>query len=672
MKLKDFTVEADALYAQGNYTQALLCYRKLSKEPKVDQQIRLCLLHLARRFWKQGKTAELKKVIEDIGGDDQLALAHANLCGQESLRAFAQSTNSFLATLAACRAQNNPKTALLTLRQSPDWKQIAEGWIAILKGDPQKALESFGASTLSLALYAQLGKAIAFLLQGHRAKAQELLQSLKPFAGQRFPHLAKAIGWMDSEKAPQGLSTQLLHAPLNQLIEEEKKTNPIQKMRKGLLWLRIGDQSSDASAWDLAMKWHPPLRLDVFKRRFLLSRDDPSLEADREFFQFLHALCKEKPHEAKLFLEYLALEKIQYVESYLQEQQIKNGRGQWTIQPPSPALQLLWFFLVYQETLDIFDRALIFPESLLHQHLYSDLNMTELSWEQLFQTLDREYEQTEKYLRKKLSLVRLLKKPLPICQIIAKMLTLNPHSIDKWMPLYVQQMIVRIKAEETPVAEVEALRTIFPRSFDLLRLSYWLCTNEDQRKTLLASCRTHLSEPLFAILQCQCLIDQGVSFATMKNKELSLIQIGQSLESDQRFAMMLCEAAASCPKAFLTKTLKAIAPDLQTKDTLTRFLRSYEITMPLEILESWVQKNKTDWRPHYALALYHAKNNEQKACLEKLEESIDLIPTNTHELECSIIESTLFLCTTQAEAINEKTNPFTILKRILSSIGKPL
>lgn len=138
--------DADRFFKQGNFSQALLLYRRAllqEQSPEITQKIDACVQFLLKKYWRQEKPDDMERIAKECL-KDEIELAYTRLRGREALEIFAQSGNSINHCLAESFLQPDLKAALLLMRQNQTLKEVAEGWLALSKNDVTKAFALFG------------------------------------------------------------------------------------------------------------------------------------------------------------------------------------------------------------------------------------------------------------------------------------------------------------------------------------------------------------------------------------------------------------------------------------------------------------------------------------------------------------------------------------------------
>lgn len=645
--------EAEHFFQQGNFVQALKCYRQLDlklnqSDDFIAQRIRICLKQLLRKYWRQEKVDQMAQMMKELDVEQELALCYARLRGKEALAEVAAKTGGIQAKLAQCSLQEDLKSSLLSLRQIPELKAIAEGWLILLKGDNERAFASFDQAKEQAPVYAKIGKGVAYLIKGDMQQANTYLESLRPFASRYFPVLAKEMGWGEdlSEEKKRKLPFYLFSASLEELKHAESLLSPQQADIKGWMWLRIGDYlvsksvNEALSAWNKAKKFNPKLALDELKRRFLLSYQvDCSIKPNEAFQAFYRKLVELTPQDAKEFVEYSIFDSQDSL-SFLEVTDLKRDK-KWIINPPPIELQLLWFHVFYQNnTRRVLQLLFLTPEFKKH-HIQS----TWEEWALIFQVLDVQYGKRENYLRQKLEVARLYEQGALVCSIIVQLLQLNAMLKDELLPIYVQIALPKLLAKSTTKnekqeigKEIDSLRHFWFSDYDLIRLSILANDSDQSPMDLVAIAAIHLSEPLRQVLQFQVAIDQGwgVTRCLKFLPDKALYQ--RDREADWRLLIALFHPTQKFPRRELEHLLSLFASTSSSKHELFSKVELYGGVVPLSILKNW-QKGKKGWESYYHLALYYRFKEDFDKSLSILEKAYHLIPEEAKER--TLVEKTL-------------------------------
>lgn len=633
---------AENFLQQGNLVQALKCYRQLEVDQSNDfilQRIRTCLKQLLRKYWRQQKADQMAQVMKDLGVEQELAPAYARLLGKEALNEMATETQGVPAKLAQCSMQENLKAALLSLRQLSELKSVAEGWLALLKGDPERALVSFDQIKEKFPTYAKIGKGMVYLIKGDRKQANAYLEALKPFSSHQFPLLAKEMEWgKETPNKEKMLSYYLFFASLKELQQAESQLSPQQKDTKGWMWIRIGDYLVSKSpnealvAWDKAKQLNSTLILDTLKRRFLLScQVDCNIDPARAFRAFYQKLVELTPQEAKEFVEYLCFESQESL-AFFEVKDLKNDT-KWMVTPPPIELQLLWFHVFYQNNIRTFVNLFFITPDLKKSCIQSSWQ----EWISVFQPLDVEYGKQEKYLRQKLEVARLYEQEEAVRSIIAQLLPLNAMLKDELLPLYVQKTLsalcaksITIKKKQEISKEIDRLRHFWTSDYDLIRLSILANISEQEPMDLAATLGIHLSEPLRQVLQLQVAIDQKWGLARCRKFLPHASFYNRDREADWRLLIALSDDKLKFPRKEFENLLSLIAFDTPSKHELFSKMELYGEVVPLSLLKNWNKQEKA-WEADYHLALYFRSKQDFNKSLQALETAYHKMPKNAKE-----------------------------------------
>jgi len=622
--------DAVRFYEQGNFNQALHCYRQVDPKgsnPEITQKIKDCLLKMARKLWRQDKPQELEKVMLQLGSD-QLGLAYARLRGPAELSKMAQASQGMFSMLASCSIQEDLKSGLLAMRKIPELKQFAEGWLGLLKGNTELAVESFSQGQDQCPLRTNLGLGTAYLANGDIVQAHSRLEFLRPFAARRFPQLSQAMGWNNPEQEDLFLLPYYFSkATLEELIAVEKKLLPRQENLKGWILLRIGDIKAGKSVneavgyWDKARYYNFSLRLDVLKRRYLAGYDpDCEIKVSKAFLEFYKEL-RNMPHDAQAFIEHAVFESDKSLHKFLGYEELWTPKGKWLVEPPPVEMQLLWLHLAYKQFLSHMEQILFDFEPV---HTYLDMSWVE--WDQFLKVLDPFYFKKETYLREKLSIVKIMKQSALICDTVARLLKLNPHLSDELLPLYVRECVKLLKDDsqnpqlkQNLQGEIASLRLVFPSDFDLMRLTILATKDTINYEEHLAAFKTMLSEPLYEVLKLQAAIDMNKSFSQCKKLFPPASLYNQSREADWRLLSAFANPKIKVTKKELEKLVEALAPNHDLRHEFFKKFEQYgEVSLPYSLLKKWSEKKLKDWRPFYHLAFYYYHEGQKDKCLTSL------------------------------------------------------
>ncbi len=639
-------------FAQGNFNQTIACLKKIpdaQTDAEIQKLMLLCLQKLARKYWRQDKPQEFDQIIKQLGPQKHLELAYARLKGKDALEKLTTSTD-ITSKLAWCylQADTDLKTALLTLRQEPNLKLMAEGWLALLKGDHERAMQSFQNAEAANPLSAKIGQGVVCLVQKNYKLAQNLLEPLHSFASRRFPHLAKVMGWDGIGNHSFCLSYYLTQATLEEIIEAEKKCPPQQKELKGWLWLKIGDHLSQKSipeaiaAWKKAYDFHPCLKLDYYKRRYLSGyMKDSTIDLREAWMEFYCELSARNPNQARSFIEYLVFDSQRPIQAFLHYKDFLNKKKRWALNPTPIELKLLWLTLAYRHTIKNLTSVLALSKKI---DSVCDLNLQE--WEQLFVELDPSYSQKEGYLLQKLALFRLMQQPIQAKDTAKKLLTISPHLKEEILPIYIRAMLhlhqwLRFDAsKEKHYEDIESLRRAFPSDFDLIRLSILFNPQRKRMEGHLSDFATQISEPLFSVLRVQLLVDWQKGITSCRKAMPPPNLLGKNQEADWRLVSALATPALKFPKKELQKLIEQLTPNSATKyEFFTKMLQHYGYPPPFSTLNKWSKSNFRDWRPSYLFALYYEHHENLNQCLRNVFDARDLI--NECEPEFPILNKTI-------------------------------
>ncbi len=240
---------------------------------RLRQRVRDLML---RKFQRQAKVAEF---LAEAGPDPRLRLAGARLAGTLAELAAA-APNQPWGQLAGW-ASGDLRAGLASLRRLPDHAELAQGWMAVLRGDLAQAVEQFTRTPAGQQRRAQCGLAVAAALGGDAATVESRLAGLGPFPHTCFPATAALLHQLSrrqQEFSPARLP-ELLQSSKPETMQRLYEACPTaQNEVKAWLALRLGDLRWTAATggdqrapalWQEAARRHPALLADVLKRLLL-------------------------------------------------------------------------------------------------------------------------------------------------------------------------------------------------------------------------------------------------------------------------------------------------------------------------------------------------------------------------------------------------------------------
>lgn len=296
------------LLEKGSLVQAKKILEELVKKKHLAASgpLKKATKLLCRRYWMQGKEEFLKEANEP-----ELFFAKAKFQGIEAVRAFAQSSHPD-ACLARALLEPTTKKGLLYLRQIPHFTDLAEGWLALIKKDLEKARLSFQKAAALQPKRAALALAIVDRYEGNFEQKNHFFFSLSK---EQFPLTSQLLN-CNATLTSREISHLFYHAKPEVLQFLLSKLDHSQKKEKGWFHLRLGDlqyaqlsihakpSSEILFHWEQAVKFYPPLKLDVLKRTFISYKNSEDYHLFYENFQQLYFFCERKNKKlASSFLE---------------------------------------------------------------------------------------------------------------------------------------------------------------------------------------------------------------------------------------------------------------------------------------------------------------------------------------------------------------------------------
>ena len=651
-------------FEQGNLTQALKLYTQLKEvgDLAAEEKCEACQLQLLRKYWRQAKPDSFTALAQEMQVEAPLQLALCRLQGKEALEKLALENQTLPSLLAHYFLHPEVKNALQAMRQAPGLRDIAEGWLAILKGDASRASESFAKACGLQPARAKIGLGVAFLLQGEMEQAQTQLSHLRPFAVKHMPILAKAMAWdVPAKETPLNALPVILNGTLPELKAFERLLPQKERVLRGWLGLRTGDRSMKdyeeaLRLWTNAEKMHPQLSIDVAKRKFLTYVLSDRHHDAWKYYRILDARLRASfPGKAREFIEYLVFEApVDYMEKLARGSFCEDD--QWSFlhtdfKSIDVEIKLLYLQVIFvyniKERLLILYRQDVDPEYESH----SNWNF----WENLFKDLDRTYARREKYLQSKLGIALFFSKDLEVRQTICQLLHGNPLLKDELLPTYVAAALRQLKSGGRDVAtldaELDGLYVLFPSDFDIIRLKILTSMPKGDYAGLSAQYRMRLSEPLYAVLRLQLCADEGKSFANCQSAVPAEHLHGRDREADWRLLAARLAFDYEDEARDLFVHLCKLAPDNQSKHACLSKLAPYEqVSENLwNLLQRWQEAEPEAWQPAYHLINPSFALGRRDMALRLLKDMYEKIPEGYAYEEGRALETETFYEETEYE-----------------------
>lgn len=474
--------DAKRFLAQENYTQALHSYQQLVREgaaPEIAQQIHLCQMQLLRRYVKQGKNELFVTARESYGWKDHLALPLARMQGEEALKKLTEEDNAIDATLAACTLEKDLKLALTQLRKLPLYKEMAEGWICLLKGNFSLAKSAFDIAGEKVPHAARVGHALIQLAMGQKDEANKSLETFRPLLSRCLPKFSQEMGWKQATTSD-GLFRSLFYASSEQIAAALKQYKTLlSNQEKGWLFLRAGDllwmkqQKSRKdiqwnlilSYWSDAMYTHSPLRMDVAKRRMILANKCEFLDTASEWKNLCTLLEQLDKQKLDDYLTYSA--QVSHcdfipipIKTFYTKSSHLRKKQKWILSAPPLSFYLLFCRQITHQ-LRYFDQAVQIPRQLTPQDLPALFNMVRndddesFNWdwkdlEECLALLDQTHMKEPLYLKMRYTIARLTNHAEQILLTLYNDLLQDPSQKDLLMPHYLTAFFKELNDLEGP------------------------------------------------------------------------------------------------------------------------------------------------------------------------------------------------------------------------------
>jgi len=469
LDLQKLYEKATDAFHKGSVGHAHKLFQQLVEfgHPEADAGVKKVLDMKLRRSWRKG---EHQQMLELATCEDGSALACARLQGHESLLDFAKTGTSLDHLRAGLATMKPALESAKKMRKTPEMKELAELWIAILKGDPQRALARLATSKEALSVQQRLAYAVAKALSGDRAGALKDVSALRSVAVKRFPHLAALLGWT-SDHSHSHLQTdlaQIVHGgsgeALNRVYKQKEYAPWIawSHMHLGDALLREGQGELAIQAWLVAGGLNQDLIINCAKRVFWFGSQYIGSECAEEAFEQLYdGLAQRDANSARTFLELMILESNHPIVGSVRlaaPNGVDVSALSWTQLARSKKVPIeLKLNALAREAVAGGD--LFFPSS-THPDFFK----------KLCPVLEKHYGHKETYWRLKLGLFDKNHQQADLRRCCFALLKLNPRLKDELVPRYHRCVSVDRKAYKAIREEVEALLTLLPNNFQLLSI----------------------------------------------------------------------------------------------------------------------------------------------------------------------------------------------------------
>ena len=315
-KLNKIKQKVEAYLKSGNAVMAMPLIKKMleSGVTGLSSQYRSCRELILRRAWRKKFVGEF---IEYAENDPKYTLTIARMQGKDALKKLANETDES-ALLSQCILSVDVKEAFRLLRRHSSLQGIAEGWLALLKFDSQRANARFSELESMQPHRAKIGKAIACLMRGDYPQAEELLQPIRKYAIHLFPTLTEIMGWKhdqpsNKDTVEKHIHKILIHGKLNEvkrvldkLKNDKHHLKPWLQLRLGDLYAAEGNLRVAEKFWLKVERKQPELCIDVYKRLMHSYCNQDVKQMIVAFSKLYDLLQKKDTALAREFLETLA------------------------------------------------------------------------------------------------------------------------------------------------------------------------------------------------------------------------------------------------------------------------------------------------------------------------------------------------------------------------------
>ncbi len=574
---------------KGNIGHARVLFEQLLQKGSLvaKKGLEQCKEQFLRKCYKQKKVDDF---LRESAGMDFLAPARARLLGNKALEDLSQK-DSF----AKFFLHSSKRDAFVEMRQIPEWKEYAEGWISLLKLDAGRAYASFLSLEKKWPYHAKLGLCLADILSKKNLEAQQRVVHLRPIISQHFPEFTKALG-CESEDS---IIAQNLRWG-NQEDLERVLEMPNSSEHRGLISLRLGDLewenkeiSKAKSYWLHAKKLSSALEVDVLQRLFVCAYERGE-ECRGNIHELYLLLYRKNKSDAKEFLETVVFECEKAVNGV--PVPFLKGKFQWEKHAPSEVMLL---YLSQQS----FEMKGYLP------YFDKPNNEGRDFWKENLKVLNQEYSLCEKYLRFRIDCVSFYDMHEEKRRALFSLLLMNPSLKEELIGQYVQMAL--LTDEECIEEELKKLSEIFPSDYDLMRLRIYFGLDSLETFALV------LSPTLYRVLCLQVAIDCG--------KKPKLLMDLSECKKDAEASFHLFDAVSQgcLPVSSVIKVFNALVEEPR-KMFRRIFYYGFREIGP-KFIAHWKKKFPTCWAPHYYNALQLVKKNkfffakqEINAALEKI------------------------------------------------------
>ena len=577
---------------QGDFVRAKILLEKLLNQGdrSVQNSYNLAKEELLRRYWRQGKVDELQT---EAGDSSSLVLAIARLSGKESLQEMANSSHkdAFLAKLSL---EPSLKTALLQMRQMPGWKEMAEGWLSLLKRDLVKARESF---TLAIAYHSQRAEIALFIVDALEGNISN--QELLKLPVLRFPGVSRLL------ERKKRVSSLLCFGSFEELEKILCSLTSSQKEEKGRIYMRLGDleyvkkneRSKAVFYWHKAEGSYPALRLDRLKREFIsFYRQDDWKDCEKLFSEYFHALYRKDKKLSGSFLKELLRSTSSEFYATLPTPLFSENQQKWLTSEVPPEVLLF----MGAKKCAVMNGVLVLK--IISNEECKDSELTFFFNE--FLKAESYFFEDEFYFTVKSQFAFIARDYKERRKALARLIEIQPFLLQEKMPEYVQMALLTKDDTFALKEEIKRFSFLFPSHFDLARLQFLV--GEE-----IPGYIDQFSLPLRSVLALQMSLDKNEKKAATDFEDFLTLQ-GKDQEADWRFWHALFaqeESSISFTKIKQAFDETVLKPKLQ-EEIFSQVMKYQEMGLSKKLLEHWMKKDFKAWHPYFCSAL------DQIRCLD--------------------------------------------------------
>jgi hypothetical protein len=589
------------LIEQGKVPEARAALANFPRGDIEANRLRLIVRNLIlRKSQRQAKVAEF---LAEAGSDVRLRVAAARLAGTLPQLATASPPESFEALLAVL-AGGDLRAGLARLRRVPGYAELAQGWMAMLRGDLSQASASFASVPAAERRRAACGHAVVAALSGQAADVEQHLAGLGPFPHTAFPAIAGMLHQVTrqrNEHGPAKLAEHLRCTTSGSLQRAYDGWPKAQTESKAWLALHLGDvRWAEAGAqgdqravtlWHEAARLHPSLQADVLKRLLLafttLRVPVPGTwRLHRDLHQRNATLARQVVDSVTA--EWPAPWCVQHLDT------LHSELGQIAPETLPVEMQLLRF------------RALTALPAWEREQANSDLKLLRPVLDQC----DAAYAGNLTWTRIKLDILGLVGHYGERRKTCFAALMAEPSCAPEILPLYLAAARRELRAKRQVSDEFAQLSSVLGDDVDLAVLGV------ETGNLAVATVQARWAGPMAT----------AILVVANKGKANDLSTLGQ----DEALDILACMASGHLKKSQLDRLLI-------DRERLHRLLRRHQRRLAMrfnatdELFGRWQKKDPRDWRPWFHIGAFARLRNDHQMTSRAWNRALSRIPREAPE-----------------------------------------